>query len=266
MKVLSIDVGIKNLAYCLFEYQPSDSSFSIIKWDVISLMESEKEFCNFHPTCDAIAKFKQNDNYYCMKHSKLTVFKKPCSELSLGQIKKQTIKALYELADKYKVDYTKPIKKQELQNKIMSTTSQIFFQKITEKKASDENLIVLGTTLKRKFNLIFSDVIIDCVLIENQISPIATRMKTIQGMIAQYFIMMYDIIDVRFVSSANKLKGVSIEKLTYQERKKESIKECLKILSTPTCSTFESYFLSHTKKDDLSDCMLQRIWYLKQLN
>ena len=30
---------------------------------------------------------------------------------------------------------------------------------------------------------------IDIILLENQISPIANRMKTLQGMIAQYFII-----------------------------------------------------------------------------
>jgi hypothetical protein len=44
------------------------------------------------------------------------------------------------------------------------------------------------------------------VVIENQISPIANRMKTIQGMLAQYFIMNNTDIHIEFVSSANKLK------------------------------------------------------------
>ena len=30
------------------------------------------------------------------------------------------------------------------------------------------------------------------IIIENQISPIATRMKTIQGLLTQYFIMKYN--------------------------------------------------------------------------
>jgi hypothetical protein len=46
------------------------------------------------------------------------------------------------------------------------------------------------------------------IIIENQISPIANRMKTIQGMLSQYFIMKYEDrnITIDFISSFNKLK------------------------------------------------------------
>ena len=44
------------------------------------------------------------------------------------------------------------------------------------------------------------------VLIENQISPIATRMKTLQGMLTQYYIDHLENVDITFVSSVNKLK------------------------------------------------------------
>ena len=57
-------------------------------------------------------------------------------------------------------------------------------------------MIVLGRNLKTKFDLIFNEyasseneLSIDAVVIENQIGPLAGRMKMLQGMIAQYFIM-----------------------------------------------------------------------------
>ena len=46
----------------------------------------------------------------------------------------------------------------------------------------------MGINLK-KMDELYKDDDIDTVIIENQISPIANRMKTLQGMIAQYFIM-----------------------------------------------------------------------------
>ena len=36
MKILSIDVGIKNLAFCLFEKSPITEQFKITKWDTIN--------------------------------------------------------------------------------------------------------------------------------------------------------------------------------------------------------------------------------------
>ena len=59
---------------------------------------------------------------------------------------------------------------------------------------------------------------IDRVIIENQISPIANRMKTVQGMLSQYFLMSNDKLDIEFISSINKLKDDDIHE-TYAERK-----------------------------------------------
>jgi hypothetical protein len=47
---------------------------------------------------------------------------------------------------------------------------------------------------------------VDVVLIENQISPIAKRMKDVQVLLTQYFIMKSDETVIIYVSSSNKLK------------------------------------------------------------
>ena len=41
MKILSIDVGIKNLAFCLFSKCHIGESFNIKKWDIIDISEQE---------------------------------------------------------------------------------------------------------------------------------------------------------------------------------------------------------------------------------
>ena len=41
MKILSIDVGIKNLAFCLFDKSPTSEHFKVTKWDIIDLSEQE---------------------------------------------------------------------------------------------------------------------------------------------------------------------------------------------------------------------------------
>ena len=45
MKILSIDVGIKNLAFCLFEKAQDSSHFNITKWDVVNISEEETSTC-----------------------------------------------------------------------------------------------------------------------------------------------------------------------------------------------------------------------------
>ena len=48
MKIISIDVGIKNLSFCLFEntFDNKLKNFIIKKWDIINLMEKEKIQCS----------------------------------------------------------------------------------------------------------------------------------------------------------------------------------------------------------------------------
>jgi hypothetical protein len=117
-------------------------------------------------------------------------------------------------------------------------------------------------------------VTIDKVIIENQISPIANRMKTIQGMIAQYFIMC-GIQDVTFVSSVNKLKAftdtdqnksdqnkLDQNKSEYKDRKKLGIEVTKGIIEK--MKDWAPFFLAHKKKDDLADSFLQGIWFLQK--
>ena len=48
MKILSIDVGIKNLAFCLFDKSPTAEHFKVIKWDIIDISEQENiVLCGF---------------------------------------------------------------------------------------------------------------------------------------------------------------------------------------------------------------------------
>ena len=119
---------------------------------------------------------------------------------------------------------------------------------------------------------------IDIVIIENQISPIANRMKTIQGMIAQYFIMRGNP-HIAFISSANKLKmftkptNVPIDvpaddiksnsKTSYNERKKAGV-EIVKELLSKNNAIWLPFFLAHKKKDDLADAFLQGAWFLNK--
>ena len=102
---------------------------------------------------------------------------------------------------------------------------------------------------------------IDMVIIENQISPIANRMKTIQGMLSQYFLMKNNTLDIEFISSMNKLKDDEIHD-TYSERKKAGIKKCLDMIEK-THTEWTPFFQVHKKKDDLADCFLQGMWYIQ---
>ena len=70
MKILSIDVGIKNLAVCLFEKKDGSDYFRIAKWDVINIAEAETFKCEVvdkNKNCNSVAKYTKNGNCFCLK-------------------------------------------------------------------------------------------------------------------------------------------------------------------------------------------------------
>ena len=146
---------------------------------------------------------------------------------------------------------------------ILNCIDNKYFDIVTPIKCDDLDLITLGRNLKKAFDIIFSCDFLDLthVIIENQISPIANRMKTLQGMICQYFIMKTNS-HIEFVSSSNKLKNVDNKNSSYSERKKLSVSETINTLENKTYTNWVDLFKSHKKKDDLADSFLQGIWYL----
>jgi hypothetical protein len=270
MKILSIDVGIKNLAFCLFDKSPTAEHFKVTKWDIIDISEQENNvLCGFvekNQICNKPAKFKKDDKCYCLKHSKKQQIQIPTSEQKPSFINKQKIQKLYEIAENHNIKYEPKIKKADLIKLINDHINITYFQTIESKKAADVDLFNIGLNIKTKFNKLFeNEGKIDYVIIENQIGPLAIRMKTIQGMIVQYFIMSnLNVQHIEFISASNKLKDCDLkDKSKYSDRKKLGIAKCLELITTDfRFSEHVDYFNKHKKKDDLSDSFLQGMWFI----
>ena len=264
MKVLSIDVGIKNLACC--ELYVDNKDYTIHSWDVIDLCETKNEKClclnKNGKICNKKGIYHKNEIYYCKKHAELSDYLIPSKELTIKKLKKKKIQDLKDLCDKFNITIISPALKNNIVLSIENYVNEKCLSKIESTNANDMDLITIG----RKINELLSkknENIFDIVLIENQISPIANRMKTIQGMICQYFIMN-NVKNIEFVSSINKLKDFDIGKSSsYSERKKKSISITKELLKEDNSSKI---FDTSKKKDDLADCFLQGLWYLKNKN
>ena len=146
--------------------------------------------------------------------------------------------------------------------------------------AHDLDLITYGRNLMKHLDAILYPVtspsnVIDMMIVENQISTLASRMKTLQGMITQYFIMK-QVSQIEFISASCKLKlftdsqmsyddEMNIDASTYADRKKSGIVVCRSLgeISRKHHSDFAKWmacFENHKKKDDLADCFLQGLW------
>ena len=327
-QILSIDVGIKNLSFCLFEINTNTSELlekdiKVLKWDNIDLTKQDdlgskciyihdinndikskakakaKSKANTKAKaistdiCDKPAKVIKDGKCYCLKHSKLTKFLQPSPDLKSSFLNKQKLQKLIDIGNKYKI-LAEPLtdktyKKSQLIDLINEFIDKNCFSAVEKSNASKIDLVTIGRNIQHRFDDILCDYLqtIDTIIIENQIGPIANKMKTIQGMLSQYFIMKNNNICIEFISATNKLKDFipistttnkdtnselpldndkkeNNNKMDYKQRKKLGIQTCNNFVSVdPRFSEWSAFFVKHQKKDDLSDCFLQGMWYIK---
>ena len=247
MKILSFDIGIKNLAYCILDDN------CIYNWEVLNLSQYDNQVnCNIL-NCKSKVSYIYNNSYFCKKHidKSLLLFQK---DYLVSNIRKNS-----------SADISKTLKELNLEEKKNKEkniqTLKTYYENNTYKHYKKPNcktidLIDIGINLNKMLNEKISETDYDLVLIENQIGPLANRMKTLQGMLTQYFIMKEK--KVKYVSSQNKLKLLDTKDKNYKQRKQMAIDyvpEVLKKIDTE--NKFIEFFLSSKKKDDLSDCLLQ---------
>jgi len=297
MKILSWDVGIKNLAYCLIEKPDDKNEFEIKKWNVINLAE-EQQLCQFSVRggnqCQQVAKHevKNKDKidfcsvathgntvinggsiFTCATH--LDKFKPEFIEYS----KKETRKCVF---PKCKLDACKGIEnsnnycwcKTHFDKGSIQMLKKITIKKFTNKSCMKQSLQNLTVNLYGILDELKEFLQVDYVLIENQPSMKNPTMKTIAMLLFAYFVRegvhkknenKSKIIEVKFICPSNKLK---VDKATtssvlkqgnvYKMTKKLGIKYCQALINIQDNVILNS----HKKKDDMCDAFLQGFQYM----
>ena len=284
MKVISFDIGIKNMAYCILSID--EQGLSIYDWAVLNLSSSLSDdlpikTCNCllksgKKQCGKKATYYKNDQLYCNKHAK----EQTQWILSVNvSYKKMKIAELREYASTLFSDIQ--LVRPELIKQIDTyIESHRLIPIIKPKKisANDEELITIAKQMTEQFDNIPGIDTVNTWIIENQMTAFGSktsrptgsvRMKVIQGFVAQYAIMKSRENHVEFISPKNKLKGLALningtEKEIYKQHKIDSVQLVRQFLNVNESlrdhlTTLELF----PKRDDICDTLLQGIWWLQ---
>jgi hypothetical protein len=252
MKLVSFDVGLRNLAYCILE-GTSRNNVKILDWNLIDVMAEssgfDKPLCI---KCKKPANWIQGTQYACSKHkvagktfTKTSLMKKTLSELQKeatllglsGKTKKDIVPGLYA---HYAATVWKRCIKSCKQGSVLDLAKPI------------------ADCLEMRSN---SWEGADLVVFEQQPDK---RMLCVQAMLHMWFVT--EGFKCKGVSAVHKLSNmvtVNDATKTYKGRKKTGIIHAEQLVPTQEMKT---YMMTHPKKDDLADAFLAGVWVLEHSN
>jgi hypothetical protein len=291
MRLLSWDVGIINLSYCLIEYDninKDNQKWEIIDWNIINLTNRHEMICY---QCGAKPSFVQQilntkNKYTCKNHMKnintipdnfedLCLLNENSNEKCQFEGRKHCEKTIkYTFHDK---KYCNTHAKSEYKKYAKSFELKPFTKKAVRDINLDELRLKLIRTLDDKPLLLTATQ----VLIENQPTLKNPRMKAISSTLYDYYLIR-GIIDkditnsninlVKYMCPSNKLKLADdgdTQKLiklkgndakTYKLTKSLGIKYCSEMIKNN--EKWSNHFNFFKKKDDMADSFLQGIYYI----
>lgn len=298
MKIISWDVGIKNLAYCILDESDNiDKPFNIYDWDIINLIEYDYKCTGYIDESNKIVPCDKTCKYTCNIDNKNYHF---CNlhKNQIDKIKKNKLNEIAEISNKnceYLIKKTNTNcgknSKFTFNNKCYCNThTNLLKKKINNYKLEEISYnankfpiekikLNLINKLDQKLNLLD----VDYCIIENQPSLKNPKMKAVADTLFNWFLIRglidkknnTNIKNVIYCSPSNKLKidednTVKLLSKTnndtekYKITKKLGIQYCQQLIKND--EIFKIKFNSFKKKDDLADAFLQGVFYLKILN
>ena len=286
MKILSFDIGIKNLAFCLANYDIITKKLIIEEWDIINLLEDEfnKQLICQHinknkpyNNCKKIAKFNSKNKKFSFCKTHMSKFNIP--ELSILPIDNNNLYICDDIEcskkSKYYVNNKKLCPKHK--NIILDCHNQNYiFKKIKNISANDYPIDKITDYMihildNKYLHFLNSDI----VLLELQLMK-SPRIKTLSNYLYMYYRMNgihykknnSNINDVRYIMASSKLlfnKNNTKDDIdSYNNRKKTGIDNVNEYLTINQLIDNKIWFNKQKKQDDLADALLQILIYIQR--
>lgn len=253
MKLISFDVGLRNLAYCVLE-GTNRSDVKIVDWNIIDVLGEKAGVgaARCHK-CAAAARYEHasEGTFACSKHAP----KKKAAVTKASLNKKSAVELQGEI-DRFGLQ-TSAKKKADLVTLLYNHARQNTWKKCVSSSTTGSVMDLSSAIVASLDARMSSWKGSDAVCIENQPER---RMYAVQAMLQMYFTMRG--IKSEGVSATHKLSNiVTIDDVvhTYKGRKKTGIVHAYALVPAEN----QEHFKKHPKKDDLADSFLQGLWVME---
>lgn len=255
MKLISFDIGLRNLSVCVLE-GTSRKDVKVLHWEIIDVL-GEKAGVGAARCfkCQAAARYEHasEGTFACSRHTPKT--KETITKTSLN--KKSVVELQQEITRCGLRSDRELSKKADFVSLLYNHYRQNTWKKCVQSSVSGSVLDLapaIVASLDARMNQWKGA---DLVVLENQPER---RMYAVQAMIHMYFSLRN--FRCSGISASHKLSNiVTVDDVvgSYKGRKKTGIVHAYALVP----KEHHAFFDKHKKKDDLADCFLQGLWAME---
>jgi len=256
--LVSIDVGIKRLGVCVLE------GTRVVELSSVDLSPQLNAACEVE-SCGRATAFMRDVAPWCRRCATAHPDHVRFRTTTRGELRHMSVCDLRALLREW--DVPTPKYKTECLKAAQAAVDARKFFPWKGASASKVGLVDVGRRIQETLDVLHGRAgMPTAAAIENQIGPASPRMKGVQCMVAQYYIMR-GVDDVMFVASTNKLRGLLPPRSTYAQRKRLAIDKAAEALADSGQGDWLAKFAATKRVDgqaDMADAYLQGLWVGQQ--